>query len=109
MNTELKEGYLPLIKTTEGVLVGEAAVTHTNGICHVLAINTTEKDLSIKIPPQELIPPEYYNLPGEDSDEYFSIKNLKFERDKIEEVIDKLQLPLHIRYNIKNIQETKYP
>ena len=50
MNTELKEGYLPLIKTTEGVLVGQAAVTKTNGICHLLAINTTEKDLSMEIP-----------------------------------------------------------
>ena len=78
-NTELKEGYLPLIKTTEGVLVGEAAVTNANGICHVLAINTTEKDLSIEIPPQELIPFEYYNLPGEDSDEYFLAENFKFE------------------------------
>ena len=48
--------------------MGEAAVTNTNGICHVLAINTTEKDFSIEIPPQELIPFEYYNLPGEDPD-----------------------------------------
>ena len=31
-NIELKEGYLPLIKTTEGVLVGEAAVRNANGI-----------------------------------------------------------------------------
>ena len=72
--------------------MGEAAVTNANGICHVLAINTTEKDLSIEIPPQELIPFEYYNLPGEDSDEYFLAENFKCERGKIEEVIDKLQL-----------------
>ena len=89
INKELKEGYLLLIKVTEGVLVGEAAVTNTNGICHVLAINTTEKDLSIEIPPQELIPFEYYDLPGEDSDEYFLTKNLKFKREKIKEVIGK--------------------
>ena len=72
-NTEVKEGYLPLIKTTEGVLVGEAAVTNTNGICHVLAINTTEKALNIEIPPQELIPFEYYNLPGKDSNILYNI------------------------------------
>ena len=81
-----------MIKTTEEVLVGEAAVTNTNGICDILAINTTEKHLSTEIPSQELIPFEYYNLPGEDSDESFLNENFKFERNKTEEVIDKLQL-----------------
>ena len=76
MNTELKEGYLPLIRTTEGVLVGEAAVTNTNRFCRVLAINATEEDLNIEIPPQELIHFGYYNVPGEDSDEYFLNGNL---------------------------------
>ena len=92
MNTELKEGYLSLIKTTEGVLVGEAAAKNTNRIWHVFAVNTTEKNLSIEIPPQELIPFEYYNSRREDSDECFSNGNLKFERNKIEEVIDNLRL-----------------
>ena len=41
INSEIKEGYLPLIKTTEGVLVGEAAAINLNGFCHVFAINTT--------------------------------------------------------------------
>ena len=70
INSEIKERYLPLIKTTEGVLVGEAAVTNSNGICHVFAINTTDDDLEIEIPPQEIIPFEYYKFPGEDFDEY---------------------------------------
>ena len=68
INSEVKEGYLPLIKTT-GVLIGEAAVTNSNGICHVFAINTTDNDLEIEVPPQEIIPFEYYKLPGEDFDE----------------------------------------
>ena len=51
INSEIKEGYLPLMETTQGVLIGEAAVTNLNGICQVFAINTTENDLEIKLPP----------------------------------------------------------
>ena len=81
-------------KTTPVVSPTPIHIPHIyiNGICHVLAITITGKDLSIEIHPQELIPFEYYNLPGEDLDEYFLNENLKFERGKIEEVIDKLQL-----------------
>ena len=64
-----EQGYLPLIKTTEGILIGEAAVTDSNGICHVFAINTTEEDIDVELPPQEIIPLEYYKFPGEDFDE----------------------------------------
>ena len=46
----------------------------------------------MKYPLQESIPFEYYNLPGEDSDEYFLNENSNFKINKIEEVIDKLQL-----------------
>ena len=42
INSEIKEGYLPLIKTTEGVLIGEAAVTNLNGICHVFFVENQE-------------------------------------------------------------------
>ena len=36
------------------MLIGEAAVTNLNGICHVFAINTTDNDLEIELPPQEV-------------------------------------------------------
>lgn len=43
-NTKLKEGYLPLIKTVEGVIIGEGVVTNRDGKCHILSINTTSED-----------------------------------------------------------------
>ena len=61
----IKEGYLPFIKTTDGILIGEAVVTNSNGICHVYAINTTTEDFEVEIPSQELIPFDYYELRGE--------------------------------------------
>ena len=48
------------------MLIGEAAVINLNGICHVFAINTTDNDIEIELPPQEIIPFEYYKLTGED-------------------------------------------
>ena len=66
VNSKINEGYLPPIKTTEGVLIGEAAVINLNGICQVFVINTTDNDLKIDLPPQEIIPFEYYKFPGED-------------------------------------------
>ena len=84
INSEIKGGYLPLIKTTEGVLIGEAAVTNLNGICHVFAINTTDNDLEIELPPQEIIPFEYYKFPGEDFDEYSADEDYSTPVDKAE-------------------------
>ena len=57
---------MSLIKTREGVLIGEAAVTNLNGIGHVFAINTTDNDLEIDLPPQEIIHFEHHKLPGEE-------------------------------------------
>ena len=56
INSEIGEGYLPLIKTTEGVLIGEVAVTNSKEICRVLAIKTTDEDIEVELPPQEIIP-----------------------------------------------------
>ena len=92
INSEIKERYLPLIKTTEGVLIGEAAVTNLNGICHVFAINTTDNDLKKELPPQEIIPFEYYKFPGEDFDEYSAEEDYSSPVDKAEEVIKHLRL-----------------
>ena len=69
LKIEIKEGYLPLIKTTEGLFIGEATASNQNGNCHVYVINNTKEDLELELPPQELIPFKYYNLPGDDSDE----------------------------------------
>ena len=66
INSEVGEGYLPKLNTPEGLYVGEAAVTTQNGKCHVLAINTTEQDLEFCIPPQEVIPFDFCEFPGDE-------------------------------------------
>ena len=89
INSEVKEGYLPLIKTTEGVLIAEAAVTNLNRICHVFAINTTDNDLEIEVPPQEIIPFECYKFPGEHFDEDSADEDYPLPVSKTDEVIKK--------------------
>ena len=63
-----------------------------NGICHVFAINTTDNDLQIESPPQEIIPFEYYKFPGEDFDEYSADEDYSPPVDKTEDVIKHLRL-----------------
>ena len=50
-NTDLKSGYLPRIEAPENGFIGNAAVTNRNGHCDVMAINATENDVEIEIPP----------------------------------------------------------
>ena len=92
INLEVKEGYLPLIKTTEDVLIGEAAVTNLNEICHVFAINTTDNDLEIELPPQKIIPFESYKLAGEDFDKDSADEDYSPPANEAEEVIKNLRL-----------------
>ena len=58
-NKDLQEGYLPRVSTQKGVYIGESLVTQTNGVCHVLAINTLSEDVEINIEAQELEPFSY--------------------------------------------------
>ena len=66
-NQDLREGYLPRVATQKGVYIGEALVTQTNGVCHVLAVNTLSEDVEINIEAQELEPFSYC-CPADDSD-----------------------------------------
>ncbi|XP_043473885.1 uncharacterized protein LOC122506001 [Leptopilina heterotoma] len=92
LDTELKEGYLPLIKTAEGLLVGEGVVTNHDGVCHIYAINMTSEDAEIEIPPQELIPFEFYKLPGEDSDGYSTEEEYTPPIDRVSAILEYLRL-----------------
>ena len=74
------------------MLIGKAAVTNLNGICYVFAINTTDNALEIELPPQEIIPLEYYKFPGEDFDEYSADEYYSTPVIKAEEVIKHLRL-----------------
>ena len=74
------------------MLIGEAAVTNLNGICNVFVINTTDHDFEIELPPQEIIPFEYYKFPREDFDEYSADEDYSPPVDKAKEVIKHLGL-----------------
>ena len=63
-----------------------------NGICQVSAVNITDNDLEIELPPQEIIPFKYYKLPGEDFDEDSVDEDYSPPVNKAEEVIKNLRL-----------------
>lgn len=69
MNHELDEGYLPIIKTVDGLLIGEGVIANNNDVWNVFAIDITCENLEIKTSPQKLVWLEYCNLPEEESDE----------------------------------------
>ena len=67
VNSELSEGYLPRIDTANGLFIGEAIVRAHDRICHVYAINTTNEEIELELPPQEIYPYDVYEFTGEDS------------------------------------------
>ena len=87
-NPDVMEGYLPLIETVKGVFVGRAAVTVRNGQCFVLAINSTEQDVKVKIPPQELTP---YDVFDEESDGLDKIIFAENEDRKLEDRLTEIK------------------
>ncbi|XP_051161523.1 uncharacterized protein LOC127281712 [Leptopilina boulardi] len=66
-NPNLPQGYLPRINTPPGVYLGDAVVNSENGVCHAVAINTTEEDVDLELTPQELIPFDFCNLEDKES------------------------------------------
>ncbi|CAK9834654.1 Retrovirus-related Pol polyprotein from transposon 17.6 [Anthophora retusa] len=65
-NPEVKEGYLPRVKTPDKVYVGEAAVYNHDGTCHVLATNTRDVDVEFELEPQHLEPYDILSSSDED-------------------------------------------
>ncbi|CAK9834602.1 Retrovirus-related Pol polyprotein from transposon 17.6, partial [Anthophora retusa] len=65
-NPEVKEGYLPRVKTPDKVYVGEAAVYNHDGTCHVLATNTRDVDVEFDLEPQHLEPYDILSSSDED-------------------------------------------
>ena len=65
-NSDVRQGYLPRTDAPEGTYIGEAVVTAQDGKCHVLAINTTEQDMELSVPPQEIIPFDFCKFLGEE-------------------------------------------
>ncbi|XP_076546690.1 uncharacterized protein LOC143305763 [Osmia lignaria lignaria] len=65
-NPNIKEGYLPRLKTSENIYIGEAAVYNRDGICYALATNTGEDDVDIEIEPQYIHPYDIYDSSDDD-------------------------------------------
>ena len=55
-NPSVQEGYEPRLNVQDGVYLGEAIVSNTNGIAYIYAINTQEKDVTVEVPVVPLYP-----------------------------------------------------
>lgn len=67
-NTEITEGYIPRLNIHEGVYIGEAVVTNTNGVVYMKAFNTTGQDVELTVPTVTLEAFEFCNLDSENQD-----------------------------------------
>ena len=65
-NPEVKEGYLPRLKTPKNVFIGEAVVSNQDGKCYVLATNTGDEEEEIDLEPQYLQPYDTMDTSDED-------------------------------------------
>lgn len=61
-NTYLKTGYVPRLKLTDGIYLGEAVVTNRNGRAFLRAFNTKPEDCMMPVPTIEL---QEFNSPSE--------------------------------------------
>ena len=69
VNQGLPEGYLTRMEAPNGVDIGEGLATNNEGTCDTYAYNTTEDELELDIQPQEIIPFEYCEFPGVNSED----------------------------------------
>ena len=69
VNQGLLEGYLSRVEAPSGVYIGEGVVKNSEGTCHTYTYNTTEDELELEIQPQEIIPFEYWEFPGINSED----------------------------------------
>ena len=110
-NPDVTEGYLPLIENVEGVFVGRAAVAVRNGQCFVLAINSTELDAKLKIPPQELTPYDVFDAESDRLDKIIFAENNENRKleDRLTEIKTKIgfdQLGPHRQQRVRSYLES---
>ncbi|KAJ8677516.1 hypothetical protein QAD02_013303 [Eretmocerus hayati] len=91
--TELNTGYLQKITAPNEVFVGEAAVTNNSQKAHIFAVNASESDVEISIPPQKLLP---YDL-AEESEDFLEssdseVEQSEREKPRLERIIELLRL-----------------
>ena len=114
VNKDLSEGYLPRVDVGyEDVYLGEDIVkVQESGVCHVMAINTRDEDVSNEVDAKELIPFEYAALdfePGAEEDIPVKADNHVVDRDArvqiLRDIIQTLPLERSIlqRVNQENL------
>lgn len=59
-NPEVKVGYVPRQFISEGVFLGEALVTNSDGKAHLYLINTTDEEIEVAVPVLNIEPYEEY-------------------------------------------------
>lgn len=90
-NSEIEQGYLPRIQTSEGVIIGNAIVNAKNGRCYVMAINTTERDVNVKIEPQELSPYDVFDEEsGDINDIILGEKTILTREERVAKILEKI-------------------
>ena len=57
------------MEAPNGVYTGEGLLTNNEGTCHTYVYNTTEVELELEIQPQEIIPFDYWEFPGVNSED----------------------------------------
>ena len=79
------------MEAPNGVYIGEGLVTNNEGTIHTYAYNTTEDELELEIQPQEIIPFEYWEFPGVNSEDSETEED-GGHVDRIEKVINSLHV-----------------
>ena len=85
VNSDINEGFLPLLDSPEGVFVGCAAVSVYHGRCLALAINSTEESVELRMPPQELTPYDVFEEESDGIDEIIFSERTRWKRQPIED------------------------
>lgn len=80
--------------TKPGLFVGVAASSNKHGQCYELAIETTQSDVAINVPPKELIPLEYVTFSSEE--DIFDVPTVPVNVAGVIEIIFKKKRKEHV-------------
>ena len=100
-NPEVAECYLSKLDTPEGLYLEESAVSIHDGVCHAIAINTTESNIDIEIAPQDLIPFDFCQFPGKvlfDSEPKYSIPGSRGYLSSYAQRVERVKKSLHLSH-----------
>ena len=92
-NTDLSEGYLPLMPTGPGVFLGESLAAVEDGNIHVYCINTSTKNVELSVPPVTLEEFEIINFSaGSEKDSNTNDSRKETLSDRFRKLVKELHL-----------------